>query len=71
MIFIYREWDAFCKELQAKGIHSVTACSVLSEQPQHRFLVLKHDVETDVQRAYQLALIEAKYGHTGTYYVQA
>ena len=71
MIFICREWDAFCKELQVKGIYSVTTCSVLSEQPQHRFLVLKHDVETDVQRAYQLALIEAKYGHTGTYYVQA
>ena len=71
MIFIYREWDAFCKELQAKGIHSVTARSVLSEQPQHRFLVLKHDVETDVQRAHQLAQIEAQYGHKGTYYVQA
>ncbi len=71
MIFVYREWEAFCKKLHAQNIHSVTACSVLSEKPQTRFLVLKHDVETDVPRAHRLAMIEEKYGHKGTYYVQA
>jgi hypothetical protein len=35
------------------------------------YVVLKHDVETDVEKAYKLAEIEHKYGHKGSYYIQA
>ena len=35
------------------------------------YLVLKHDVETNVAHALQIAKIEHKHGHRGTYYVQA
>lgn len=35
------------------------------------FLVLKHDIENSVFRAYQLAEIEHRYGHRGSFYVHA
>ena len=35
------------------------------------FLILKHDVETNPQKALALAKIENRYGHCGVYYVQA
>lgn len=38
---------------------------------QEKYVVLKHDVETNVSRALELAKIEHKYGHRGSYYVQA
>ncbi len=69
MIFIYKKWDDFCKKLHNKGIHSIPARDVCAETS--NYLVLKHDVETDVARAYALAQIEQEYGHKGSYYVQA
>ncbi len=69
MIFVYKKWDAFCKNLKEKGITSIPAKEV-TEQTKN-YLVLKHDVETDVSKAYKMAKIEHKYGHRGSYYVQA
>lgn len=69
MIFVYKKWDSFCKALANKGIISIPACEVSRET--ESYTVLKHDVETDVLRAYELAKIENKYGHRGSYYVQA
>lgn len=69
MIFVYKKWDAFCKKLSDNGIHSVAAKDV--NKNTKRYLVLKHDVETDVSKALSLAKIENKYGHCGSYYVQA
>lgn len=69
MMFIYKTWEAFCRKLDQCGIHSIPACEVTAGKG--RFLVLKHDVETDVQRAYQISKIESGYGHRGSYYVQA
>ncbi len=67
MIFVYQKWDEFCKTLKEKGMLSIPAKEV-GENP---YIVLKHDVETDVAKAYELAKIEAGYGHRGVYYVQA
>ena len=69
MIFVYKKWDAFCKELDKVGIHSIPAKDVTKKLSQ--YLVLKHDVETDVKKALEIAKIENKYGHCGSYYVQA
>lgn len=69
MIFVYKKWDAFCKALNDNGIHSISACDVTDKTD--NYVVLKHDVETDVEKAYSMAEIEAKYGHRGSYYVQA
>lgn len=69
MIFVYKKWDSFCRRLHEKGIHSIPACDVTKDT--ERYIVLKHDVETAVERALQMAKIEAAYGHRGSYYIQA
>lgn len=67
MIFLYKYWDSFCKNLKDLDILSITAESVSSQ----KFLILKHDVETRVESALKMAEIENKYLHKGSYYVQA
>lgn len=69
MVFIYKKWDDFCKNLSDANRKSIPACEVESDL--NEYIVLKHDVETDVTRALELAKIENKYGHRGSYYVQA
>ena len=69
MIFLYKKWELFCKKLKDNGRCSIPAKMVNAEYKD--YLVLKHDVETDVTKAFQMAVIENKYGHKGTYYVQA
>ena len=69
MIFTYKKWDAFCAHLINKGIKSIPAKNV--SQQQTEYLVLKHDVETDVRKAYRMASIENYHGHCGSYYIQA
>lgn len=69
MVFEYKKWDEFCKKLQNAGLLSIPSCEV--KESIGKYIVLKHDVETDVPRALELAKIEHKYGHRGSYYVQA
>lgn len=69
MIFTYNKWEDFCSKLETKKIFSIPACEV--KDSTESFLVLKHDIESSVFKAYKLAEIERKYGHRGTYYVQA
>lgn len=69
MIFVYKKWEDFCSALTEKSIKSIPACEVKSDSK--NYLVLKHDVETDVSHAYRIAQIEKQYGHRGSYYVQA
>ena len=69
MIFEYKNWETFCRQLKDAGIISIPACEVKTSSG--KFLVLKHDVETNVKRAFELAIIENKHGHRGSYYVQA
>lgn len=71
MIFVYKNWEKFCKLLDKENKHSITAENVLKSNPEKGYVVLKHDVETNVQKAYELAKIESKYKQFGTYYVQA
>ncbi len=69
-MFIYSIWNKFCSELNEAGINSITADEALSTKA-GRFLILKHDVETNPAKALKLAEIENRYGHKGVYYVQA
>ncbi len=70
MIFLFSVWEAFCKKISEQGIKSVTAKAVLQGTVEKPYLVLKHDVETDVSSAFKMAEIEHKHGHCGSYYVQ-
>lgn len=69
MIFVYKKWDKFCKALFNNNMISIPAKEV--KKGMNSFIVLKHDIETNVQKAYKLAKIESKYGHRGTYYAHA
>lgn len=69
MIFVYQVWDQFCSDLKEKGFISIPAKEVTADTD--RFLVLKHDIECSVSKAFHLAEIERKYGHRGTFYVHA
>lgn len=69
MVFEYKRWDDFCNKLYDIGLISISACE--ASKSKDKYIVLKHDVETDVPRAYALAKIENKYGHRGSFYVQA
>ncbi|MBO4572320.1 MAG: hypothetical protein J5762_00930 [Clostridia bacterium] len=69
MIFVYRKWNDFCKKLKERSILSIPAKEVTKDLDS--YLVLKHDVETNVKKALKMAKIEHKYGHRGSYYVQA
>lgn len=69
MTFTYKCWERFCAEARKAGLQSIPAKEV--PHSAKSFFVLKHDVETDVAKARQMALIEHKYGHRGSYYVQA
>lgn len=69
MIFIYSAWERFCAALQAEGRISIPAREVTAGIDS--FLVLKHDIENTVPKAYKLAEIEHRYGHRGTYYAHA
>ena len=69
MIFVYKYWDQFCRDLKENGIVSIPAREV--KETMTEFLVLKHDIENTVPKAYKLAEIEKKYGHRGTFYAHA
>lgn len=69
MIFTFKKWRRFCEQLQQTGRQSVPASAVVDATAP--YVVLKHDVETDVPKAYTIAKIEAACGHCGSYYVQA
>ncbi|WP_102348315.1 hypothetical protein [Bacillus sp. Marseille-P3661] len=70
-MFIYKQWDEFCKKLYNEGFISQTASDLKKNNSDKPFLVLKHDVETNPSKALKLAQIENKYSHKGSYYVQA
>jgi len=71
MIFVYKKWEKFCKELSKNGLYSITAKNYINAYSDERAFVLKHDVETNPKNALEMAKIEHKYGHKGSYYVQS
>ena len=69
MIYTYKRWAKFCVELRKRGYCSIPASQVNGVKMP--YLVLKHDVETDVKRAFDISVIEYENGHRGSYYVQS
>jgi hypothetical protein len=71
-MFVYKKWEIFCSQIQKLQIKSVTAYDALEHSKSvENYFILKHDVETNVKKALNLALIENKYGLSATYYVQS
>lgn len=70
-MFYYQNWDNFCSSIEKISIAKISACDVSTNESPKQFIVFKHDVETNPQKALELAKIENKYGIKGSYYVQA
>ncbi|MDD3323369.1 MAG: NAD-dependent epimerase/dehydratase family protein [Paludibacter sp.] len=70
-MFTYKNWEKVCISFSNKGKCGKTAIEVLDKKNTDGFLIFKHDVETSPERALDIAKIESKYMHKGSYYVQA
>ena len=70
-MFFYKNWDKFCNYVVSNNLLTCTAEQAITMSSDERFIVLKHDVESNVSKAYKLASIEHKYGISGSFYVQA
>lgn len=69
MMFIDKNWRSFCQKIAEQNWRCAPACEINSNETS--YIVLKHDVETDVASALRIAQIENQYGLRGSYYVQA
>ncbi len=69
-MFIYSIWDEICLEI-SKSKKCIRVDQVLEQSSNSEWIVVKHDVETNVKKAVQLAEIEYNHGIQATYYVQA
>jgi hypothetical protein len=69
-MFVYSIWDEICSTISRK-YKTVRVDEVLKESSGEKWISIKHDVETNVAKALELAKIEYKYGIQATYYVQA
>lgn len=71
IMFFYQNWETFCEWLRNQPVTVCTAEQSLRLAEGTRFVVLKHDVECSLFKAYQLAAIEHRHGLCGSFYVQA
>ena len=69
MILVHKEWDRICSSVNAKKCFTISELPNLSKDTD--WLAIKHDVETNVERALQIALIEAKHGIRATFFIQS
>ena len=69
MKFILSNWEEFCSKLDANNCITV---SMLPGMPAvSNWISIKHDVETNVSRALDIARVEAKYKIRATYFIQS
>jgi len=69
-MFVFSNWDKICNELST-AFRCIRSDQILEQEDGSKWLVVKHDVETNVTKALTLAKIENKHGICATYYVQA
>lgn len=62
----YNEYIEILKAIKATG----KVRSFEEAEKENEFIVIRHDIEFSIERAYQMALIEAKYGILSSYFVQ-
>lgn len=70
MSFVFSEWEYFCSQVLSTH-NCIRADEIPKKSPNNPWVSIKHDVETDVSKAYELAKIENKYGIKATYFVQS
>ncbi len=71
-MLVYKNWARFCATLTKTGISCVLAREAVSAAKANtKFIIIKHDVETNVKKSLALAHIEQRNGIRATYYVQS
>lgn len=66
----FSRYAEFLATMSAAGLQSRTIATLAQTPPQKCDIFLKHDVESRVDRALEMARIEARYRHSATYYFQ-
>ena len=66
----FHQYRSFLASLSAKGIHAIRADQLAGLDSTDNLLVIKHDVEADLETALAVARIEQAEGHKATYYFQ-
>jgi hypothetical protein len=69
-MFTHRKWEDICKKISSHR-DAITINKILDQSDGDSWISVKHDVETNVKKALQIAKIEAAYNIKATYYVQA
>ena len=69
-MFTLKKWEDICKEISFHK-RNITINEILNQPDGQSWIAIKHDVETNVKKALELAKIEAIYNIKTTYYVQA
>lgn len=71
-MFVYKEWERFCSNLYNLDVECITALEALGlSKTSSHYIIIKHDIETNLEKALHLALIENKFDIKATYYVQS
>ncbi|MCF7906873.1 hypothetical protein K9K85_01155 [Patescibacteria group bacterium] len=70
-MFTHKKWDQLCSLLKTRAnIPFIKARDACDERgPKH--IILKHDVETNLKKALDIAKIEHRYNLPSTFYIQA
>jgi len=71
-MFTYKSWENFCSTLKDMNIRCITVKDVTKNviNELNNFVIIKHDIETNVKKALDIATIENKYNVKATYYFQ-
>lgn len=71
-MFIYKNWEHFCARIKELEIKTYTAADALSiSSKDKKYMIIKHDVETNVRKALEIAEIENRFNIKTTFYVQS
>ncbi len=69
-MFSYSNWEKVC-EFLSSNYNCITADHIQNQPVTSSWVVIKHDVETNIKKALDIAKIEHKYGIKATYYFQS
>ena len=70
MNFVYREWEKLCLNVLSK-YNCIRIDEIPKQPPNKPWVAIKHDVETNVEKAFELAKIENAHNIHATYFVQS
>ena len=69
-MFTLDEWDILCEKISDQE-NVITINEILNQPLESRWVAIKHDIETNVDKALKVARIEAHHNIKATYYFQA